>query len=155
MGRIREAALEADAKLSAYLASVLVLTPNNLIINYSRENVSGIGVAVIEPTFVDAPEKWLTTFDALPSIPKYIDLPSSSGRIRVVLTDMVRSVLQTIKSEFPGRRAGGVKAEAFIRNPFAYLGEDASRVIDPDQIEHAKEHAGIIPTRFNLHNTKC
>src|SRR3990167_1029262 len=151
-GKIRAAALNAGAMLSAYLANVIVITPDNLIINYSRQEALGVGVAVIEPTFNDAPEGWLKKFDEINSIPKHIDFISTSidGFMRVIFSDSVRSVSQTIKNDFPGRRAGGAKAEAFLRNPFAYLGEDASSVIDPDQIESAKERAGIVPTRFTL-----
>lgn len=149
-GKIRVEALNAGARLSAYLASVIVLTPENLIINYSRQEAIGVGIAVIEPSFHGAPDSWLKKFDELGSIPKDIDFPSGDGRVKVIFSDPVRSVLQTIKRDFPGRRAGGVKAEAFLRNPFGYLGDDASKVIDPIQIEKAKEHAGIVPTRFTL-----
>jgi len=151
-GKIREEALNAGAKLSPYLSSVIVLTPDNLIINYLRQESIGIGVAVIEPLFNDAPEEWLAKFDELSSIPKHIDFISNDGRVRVIFSEPVQSVLQTIKTNFPGRRAGGAKAEAFIRNPFAYLGDDASKVIDPAQIENAKARAGIVPTRLTLLN---
>lgn len=151
-GKIRMAALNAGARLSPYLASVIVITPENLIINYSRQEAIGIGVVVIEPIFNNAPEEWLTKFDELNSIPKHIDLTSDNGRVRIIFSDPVHSVLQTIKRDFPARRAGGAKAEAFLRNPFAYLGDDASKVIDPSQIENAKEQAGIVPTRFILLN---
>lgn len=33
----------------------------------------------------------------------------------------------------PGRRVVGDRAQAFVRNPFATLGPDASKVIDPEQ----------------------
>ena len=149
-GKIRMAALNAGARLSPYLSSVIVITPENLTINYSRQEAIGVGVVVIEPLFNDAPEEWLTKFDELISVPKHIDFTSGGGRKRVIFSDPVHSVLQTIKRDFPGRRAGGAKAEAFVRNPFAYLGDDASKVIDPSQIEKAKEHAGIVPTCFTL-----
>ena len=149
-GKIRAAALEAGARLSAYLASVIVVTPENLIINYSRQQAAGLGIALIEPTFDDAPEGWLKKFDELSSIGEHIDFATGVGRTRVIFSEEVRSVLQVIKREFPGRRAGGVKAEAFIRNPFSYLGEYASKVIDPAQIEQAKENAGIVPIRISF-----
>ena len=151
-GKIRIAALNAGARLSPYLASVIVITPENLIINYSRQEAIGMGIVVIEPIFNNAPEEWLTKFDELNSVPKHIDFTSEDGRVRIIFSDPVHSVLQTIKKDFPGRRAGGAKAEAFVRNPFAYLGDDASKVIDPSQIENAKEQAGIVPTRFILLN---
>src|SRR3990167_7904790 len=151
-GKIRAAALEARARLSAYLASVIVVTPEQLIINYSRHQAAGIGIALIEPTFNDAPEGWLKKFDELSSIDAHIDFASGGGRVRVIFSEEVQSVLQVIKREFPGRRAGGVKAEAFIRNPFSYLGEYASKVINPDQIEQAKESAGIVPIRISFNS---
>lgn len=151
-GKIRVATSDAHARLSAYLASVIVVTPENLIINYTRHQAAGLGIALIEPTFDGAPDGWLNKFDELSSIAEHIDFSSKNGRLRVIFSEEVRSVLQVIKQEFPGRRAGGVKAEAFIRNPFSYLGEYASKVIDPAQIEQAKENAGIVPTRISFNS---
>lgn len=51
----------------------------------------------------------------------------------------------------PGRRATGPRAEAFVRNPFAVLGESAEQVIDPEQFEKAREEAGIRFEQFTPH----
>ena len=48
----------------------------------------------------------------------------------------------------PGRRVMGERAEAFVRNPFATLGPDASDVIDEKQFEQARAKAGISFARF-------
>jgi hypothetical protein len=59
----------------------------------------------------------------------------------------VRTVLSEIK-RMPGRRVTGERAEAFVRNPFATLGPDASDVIDEKQFEQARLKAGISFARF-------
>jgi hypothetical protein len=59
----------------------------------------------------------------------------------------VRSVLREIK-RLPGRRAAGARAEAFLLNPLAALGEDAAATIDPEQFEAALRDAGIAFDRF-------
>ena len=47
----------------------------------------------------------------------------------------------------PGRPVAGARAEAFIANPFAALGE-SSAVIDAEQFERAREVAGLTFERF-------
>ena len=50
--------------------------------------------------------------------------------------------------KLPGRRAAGQRAEAFLLNPIAALGEAAAEVINVAQFEAAKERAGIQFERF-------
>jgi hypothetical protein len=59
-------------------------------------------------------------------------------------------VLGEIKA-MPGRRASGARAEAFVRNPLALLGDAASKVIDLQQIEIARTEAGVVFERFTPH----
>jgi hypothetical protein len=65
----------------------------------------------------------------------------------LALSEPVRAVLREIK-RLPGRRAAGARAEAFLLNPLAALGEDAAKVIDPEQFAQAQQSAGIRFDRF-------
>src|SRR5439155_17674823 len=59
----------------------------------------------------------------------------------------VRTVLEEIK-RLPGRRVAGSRAQAFIVNPYATLGEDAKDVIVEEQFDQAREAAGLEYERF-------
>ena len=52
------------------------------------------------------------------------------------------TVLREIKA-MPARRIAGRRAEAFVRNPFALLGEDASEVLSEAEFEKARTEGGI------------
>ena len=54
----------------------------------------------------------------------------------------------------PGRRVAGQRAEAFIRNPFAVLGEDANQVLSEEGFEEARDDAGIYFYRFTVHTVQ-
>lgn len=60
--------------------------------------------------------------------------------VHVVVTPEVHTVLSEIK-RMPGQRVSGSRAEAFVRNPFAVLGEAAAAVIDADDFEQTRETA--------------
>jgi hypothetical protein len=123
------------------------VTPEKLDIDFRKTNVGGTTVVEINPSFDGAPERWLEFFDKAQSIPAHFNIPTSTGAVHVALSDPVRSVLRQIKG-LPGRRAAGPRAEAFLLNPFAALGDDAAQVIDVDQFSAAKERAGIQFERF-------
>ena len=149
-GEARKLALLAHAELSPYLSSTIVLVPGLLKMRYIRAQALGTSVVTIEPYFDDAPEGWMDQFDSFKFIPEHSDFPTVAGKTRVIFPESIRDVLTVIKTQFDGRRVAGSKAEAFLRNPFAYLGESASKVLDEKQIQEAKEGAGIYSTRISL-----
>ena len=149
-GYARQLAIKANAELSPYLASTIVLVPNLLKMRYVRAQALNTSVVTVEPFFDESPDGWIQKFDELKFIPDHADFSSASGRTRVIFPDSVKDVLNIIKREFPGRRVSGSKAEAFLRNPFAFLGESASKVLDEKQIEEAKVEAGIFSTRISI-----
>lgn len=149
-GEARKFALIAKAELSPYLFSTIVLVPSLLKMRYIRAQALGTSVVTIEPYFDGAPEDWMNKFDSFKYIPEHNDFPTSEGKIRVIFPETIREVLTVIKQEFDGRKVAGSKAEAFLRNPFAYLGESAAKVLDEKQIQEAKEEAGIYVTRISL-----
>ena len=151
-GEIRPVCLKASVSLSKYLKETVVITKDSLDINFFRSNHAGVEVVAIEPTFEEAPKDWITVFDRWTTIPEDVDFPTAGGRIQIILSEPVRKVLTIIKSDFPFRRATGSRAEAFIRNPFAFLGEGAHEVLKEPQIEEAKQNAGIVPTSIRLYS---
>lgn len=148
-GRMRKLATAAGCPVSDYVARTIVLTPDRLRLSMERRGETDSKVLEVIPGFDDAPVQWLTQFDRLPLQDSY-DVPDGPSLVRVVLTPEVKSVLAEIK-RMPGRRASGPRAEAFVRNPFAVLGEDAHAVIDPMQFDEARDTAGIRFERFTPH----
>ncbi|WFU25121.1 SNF2-related protein [Bradyrhizobium sp. CB1717] len=146
-GEIRKRAMDAKAGLDAFLFGTVVLTPEKLDLKLRRSDIGGAKLVEVEPQFQEAPKGWIDQFDRLSSVPKRYDIPTDSGIVQVVITPAVRTVLQEIK-QFPGRRVVGARAEAFLSNPFSALGDDAVKVLDPDQIEEAKAAAGIAFDHF-------
>lgn len=159
-GEIRPLSLKAGASLSKYLKETIVITQDTLDIYFESGLYGGVEVISIAPSFHGAPNEWLGAFDrwSKDSIPNDVDFPTAGGRLQIILSDPVRKVLSIIKQEFPYRKATGVKAQAFVRNPIAFLGDDALNVINADQIEQAKLSAGIFPTSFTVlarQDTNC
>lgn len=146
-GQIRRLAVEADAVLDDFLARSIVVTPETLDIEFRRVLIGETSVVEIRPGFEGAPERWLEAFDQWEAIPPHINVPTPQGAVHVALTEPVRSVLREIK-RLPGRRAAGARAEAFLINPIAALGDDAAKVIDIDQFTAARDRAEIQFERF-------
>ncbi len=150
-GRIRQIADRAGALYaSPYLESTLVLTPNTLRLPLSKEETPFGRVLTVAPTFDGAPDGWLTAFDGFNSVQPHYDLTRGAGRVRVVVSEPVRQVLSIIKREMPGRRVAGIKAEKFIHNPFAFLGEAAHGVLNEDEFEADRAEAGALAAVFSL-----
>lgn len=149
-GRIRQAAIASGAHLGDFLFRSVVLTPEKMLIDLNRVDIGGTNVVEVIPSFPGCPKGWLDQMDRCSDIPDRFDIPTSEGIVQVVVTSAVKSVLRQIK-KMPGRRVAGSRAEAFITNPFAALGEDASTAIDADQFESARIDAGLVFERFTAH----
>ena len=145
--RIRHAALRANADLSDFLKKTVVLTPERLRLDLRKVQFGESKTVEVLPGFEDAPANWLDTFDRFSTVQGHYQIADHEGLVHVLLSPEVQTVLREIK-RLPGRRVSGDRAEAFIRNPFATLGPDASQVLDPDQFELAREVAGISYARF-------
>jgi len=146
-GKIRNLALDAEAFLDQFLVRSVVVTPETLDVDFRRAKVADETIVEILPTFQGAPERWLEYFDDAIEVPEDFNIPTASGVVHVALSEPVRSVLREIK-RWPGRRAAGPRAEAFLLNPTAALGDAAAAVIDINQFEEAKSQAGIKFDRF-------
>ncbi len=148
-GRMRQLATSSGCPVSDYVARTIILTPDRLRLAMERRGYGDAKILEVIPGFDEAPEQWLNQFDRLPLQDSY-DVPDGPALVRVVLTPEVKTVLAEIK-RMPGRRASGPRAEAFVRNPFGILGDDAHAVIDPDQFEKARDAAGIHFKQFAPH----
>ena len=144
---IRSHAASASADMTDFLRKTVVLTPERLRIDMRKGDVGGANMVEVQPGFDGAPERWLEIFDRLHEVPERYDIPDGNGIVHVMLAPEVRTVLREIR-KMPGRRIAGDRAEAFLRNPFATLGPDASKVIDPAQFEKARDDAGVSFARF-------
>jgi superfamily II DNA or RNA helicase len=149
-GRIRLSAMAAGARLDQFLHKTVVLAPEKLHIGLRSSEVATTRVVEVEPGFEGAPKDWLRYFDSRPDIPDVYSIPSPDGIVQVVITPSVKAVLSSIK-RFPGRRVAGTRAEAFLINPFAALGDAASEAIEEAQFQSARERAGLLFERFNAH----
>src|SRR5262249_19023642 len=136
-GVVRRLAIDADAILDDFLVRSIVVTPQKLDVQFRRARVGNNSVVEIMPTFEGAPERWLEFFDKAPPVGEHLNTRTKAGAVHIGLTEPVRAVLREIK-RLPGRRVAGVRAEAFVRNPFAALGDSAAEVIDADQFAAAR-----------------
>lgn len=146
--RIRRLALDAGAKLDDFLTRSIVITPETLEIGLRKSVVVAEDhVIEIVPGFAGAPPDWLDYFDRSSSVRDRYDISTPDGLVQVLVSPPVRNVLAEIK-RLPGRRVAGARAQAFILNPYATLGDDANEVIVESQFEQAREAAGIAYERF-------
>ena len=147
---IRRLALVAGARLDEFLYRTVVLAPERVRIGLRRSHLPGEKVVEVIPDFEDSPSNWLEAFDANRSVRDRYDLPTPNGIVQVIVSPDVRTVLDQVK-RMPGRRVAGARAEAFIANPFAALGESASRVIDATDFEAERVRAGLTFDRFTVY----
>lgn len=147
-GSIRSVALKAGAKLDDFLHRSVVLTPDRLDIGLRKSSpIADDSVIEIEPTFAGSPPNWLERFDNSREVLDRYDIVTPEGIVQILITPQVKTVLQEIK-RLPLRRVAGSRAQAFILNPYAALGPDATDVIDENQFEKSREQAGLQYERF-------
>jgi SNF2 family DNA or RNA helicase len=149
-GLTRALALKAGALFgSRYLASTIVLTPQTLRIPAKKQDSNFGKVYTVEPTFDDAPEGWLAAFDGFNAVQDHYDITRDGGRVRIILSEPVRKVLEVVKREMPTRKVAGKKAELFAHNPRAYLGDYAEGVLDEEESDKGAD-VDTAATSFHL-----
>ncbi len=150
-GLTRALALKAGALFgSRYLSSTIVLTPQTLRISTKKQDSSFGRVYTVEPTFDGAPHGWLAAFDGFHSVQDHYDITRDGGRVRIILSEPVRKVLEVVKREMPTRKVAGTKAEMFVHNPRAYLGDYAEGVLDEDEKLDERANVDTVATSFHL-----
>lgn len=147
---VRAKAVAAAADMTDFLARTVVLTPERLDIGLRKADAQAGNVVEVIPGFEGQPRRWIEMFDRFGEVPERYEIPDGEGMTHVLVSPAVGTVLREIK-RMKGRRIAGDRAEAFLRNPFAALGPDASVVVDPGQFEMAREEAGISFSRFTAH----
>ena len=148
--QIRSLAKKSEANLDEFLRKTIVLAPEELQLNLRKNLVSKESVVEVQPDFKDSPSNWLQTFDKYNEVQdEYtISLPEG-GLAHVIIEPQVKSVLSEIK-KMPNRRIAGERAQTFLHNPFAQLGEDAVEVVSPEGFEQSKEEAEIYSYRLTI-----
>jgi SNF2-related domain/Restriction endonuclease/Helicase conserved C-terminal domain len=150
-GRIRRVADQAGAMYaSPYLETTYVVTPETLRLPMVKEETPFGRVITVNPTFAQAPDGWLKAFDGFNSVQSHYDLTRGAGRVRIVISEPVRRVLEVIKRDMPGRRVSGSRAEKFVHNPWAFLGESAHEVIREDEFAEDRGAAGAVASVFSI-----
>lgn len=150
-GHMRRLADQAEALYAnTYLQTTLVLTPETLRLPMVREETPFGRVLTVSPTFDGAPDGWLTAFDGYNSVQQHYDFSRGTGRVRVIVSEPVRKVLTVIKREMPGRRVAGSKAEKFIHNPYAFLGDAAREVLNEADFQADRAQAGAVAAAFTV-----
>lgn len=150
-GRIRAKADRAEALYAnPYLETTLVLTPDSLRLQRSHEQTPFGRVWMVSPTFDGAPDGWLKAFDGYNAVQSHYDLTRGGGRVRVVVSEPVQKVLSVIKREMPGRRIAGAKAERFMHNPFAFMGDGAHEVLREEEFERDRDDGEAVAAVFSL-----
>lgn len=147
-GHIRQLAVKANAEMADFLWRTVVLSPDRLKLDLRKARIGDDNVIEVTPLFEGAPDGWLSAFDRASTVRERYDLPTPQGIVQVLVTETVGAVLREIK-RMPGRRVAGSRAQAFVLNPFAVLGEGSAEVIDEDQFESARETAGLSYERFS------
>ena len=135
---------------SPYLESTYVLTPQTLRLPLSKSETPFGRVITVSPTFDNAPEGWLKAFDGFKTVQDHYDLTRGAGRTRIVISEPVRQVLNVIKRDMPGRRVAGARAENFIHNPWAFLGDAAHEVIREEEFDEDRGDVGAVAAIFNI-----
>lgn len=140
---VRKLAKRANARMDGFLEGTVVMQPDSLKLALSRQLVGDEQVVEVTPGFDDQPEGWLESFDRQPHVPdRYVIATKNGGVTHVLVAPEVKSVLEEVRA-MPGRRVSGAKAAVFLKNPFACLGQEAGKVLDPDEYDRALVQAGI------------
>lgn len=141
--QIRSLANKSSANLDEFLRKTIVLDPAKLQLNLRKNLINTDSVVEIQPVFDDAPDNWIKIFDSYNEVQDQyaISLPDG-GLAHIIIESQVKNVLNEIK-KMPNRRVSGERAQTFLHNPFAQLGDDAADVIPPESFEQSKQEAEI------------
>lgn len=150
-GELRKIAQEAESQFDTFLSKTIILSVDKLDLDMRKVDVQGSLVVELLP-YVEGidHDRWLSTFDQYTNVQGHYDFAMDDGeRVRVIPDDNVIAVLKEIK-RLPGRRVSGRRAKAFLRNPYAVLGDSVSRVVSPERYESLQQEAGIIFCDFDI-----
>lgn len=148
--KIRQLAKKAEATLDDYLAKTIVIRPEALQLKLRKFLVADTRVLEIEPVFDEQPANWLQSFDRTQQVQDRYRVLGDDGELNhVILSPEVKDVLASVHA-ITGRRVAGDDALSFVRNPYTWIGEEASQVLDPEVYEQNLQDAGIYFYDFRL-----
>lgn len=151
--QISRLAKKSSANLDEFLSKTIVLAPEMLQLNLRKNLISTESIVEVQPDFEDSPSNWLQVFDDYNEVQSQYTVSLPEGGIaHIIIEPKVKSVLHEIK-KMPNRRITGERAQTFLHNPFAQLGEDAAEVVSPDSFEESKEQAEIYSYRLLIDKT--
>lgn len=143
-GRIQKAAHACGARLDTYLDKTSIVVADQLDITLKIEDALGTSVVEVLPRPQGAPDNLLDQFDRYDSVQTRYDLPQSDGQLtHVLLPPPVRETLEAVKRA-PGRRYASKDADAFLHNPYPFLGDGAEAILPPERFEQARRAAGLV-----------
>lgn len=143
VGHLCNQAKVCGALLDDYLTHTSICTPTALRLGLKRETALGKAVIEVVPQPDGAPENFIDAFDRYANVQPRYDLPQPDGSLTHVAPDAaVADALVAIK-RLPGRRLSGEQASLFTLNPFAILGSEAAKAIDEEQLNIARDEAGL------------
>ena len=146
--QISRLANKSAANLDEFLRKTIVLAPETLQLNLRKNLISTESVVEVQPDFEDSPSNWLQVFDGYHNVQNQYTVSLAEGGIaHIIIEPKVKSVLNEIK-KMPNRRITGERAQTFLHNPFAQLGEDAAEVVSPDSFDESKKQADIYSYRL-------
>ena len=147
---IRKLAKRAGAGMDGFLDKTVVVKPNSLKLNPRKKMVGDTPVIELDVGFEGQPSNWLASFDAYKQVQDSYRIPSADGSVTHVLIEPeVKAVLESVRA-LPGRRVAGDEAVSLLRNPFSFIGDDAAKVVDPDEYQDALVEEGIYFHHFRL-----
>lgn len=150
VGRLRDEAKVCGALLDDYLLHTDICTPSALHVGLKREMALDKSVIEVVPQPEGAPENFIDAFDRYANVQRRYDLLQPDGSLTHVAPDAaVLEGLDAIK-HLPGRRLSSEQASLFTLNPFAVLGDDAASAIDEEQLNAARDEAGLTPKRLRF-----
>lgn len=148
--KIRKLGEKAGAGFDGFLNKTIVVRPESLKLRMRKSGVQSAPVIELEPSFEGEPANWLGSFDRHHFVQDRYHITSDDGSItHVLISPEVKAVLETVRA-LPGRRVAGDEALSFIKNPYAFLGDEAVKVLPPEEYETELADAGIYFHRFSF-----
>lgn len=142
-GRIRALAIRTHSILDDYLRQTELVDVDAFDLKLHKSVQLGAPVVEVEPVLAGAPVGFVKSFDKYNSVRGRYDVASPNGGVsHVALSPVVQTALKPLKA-MVGRRVASDAARAFLKNPYAFLGDEAASVFLPEQFEEALEQAGI------------
>lgn len=147
---IRRLAKRASAGMDGFLDKTVVVKPQKLQLKPSKRIIGTTPVIELDVAFEGQPSNWLASFDAYTQVQDSYRVQSGDGSVtHVLIGPEVKEVLESVRA-LPGRQVAGDQAVSLLRNPFSFIGDEAAKVVDPEEYQNGLADQGIYFHRFRL-----